>query len=173
MAYSIQSELLAGVQSATMSGNTITLASGERITFSPHESNPSVVYAEWNGTKTPIHIRTDDSNTVYLSVNGYTYPLTVMNEREQRFAALLKETATATSGVMKVPAPMPGLIKSVLAKNGQHVKKNEKLFVLEAMKMENDIKSPAEGIIANLTVQAGTAVEKSFLLCVIEPLKQA
>ncbi len=141
------------------------------MTFVPHESQPSVVYAEWNGTRTPLHIRTDDTNTVYLSVNGYTYPLTVMNEREQRFAMLLKETATATSGMMKVPAPMPGLIKSVLVVNGQHVKKNEKLFVLEAMKMENDIKSPAEGVITNLTVQSGTAVEKSFLLCVIEPLK--
>jgi biotin carboxyl carrier protein len=69
---------------------------------------------------------------------------------------------------MKVVAPMPGLLKSLNVKQGQRVKKGERLFILEAMKMENEIKSPMEGIVGVVQATAGTAVEKNFLLCMIE-----
>jgi biotin carboxyl carrier protein len=62
---------------------------------------------------------------------------------------------------------MPGLIKKVHVTVGQTVKKGEKLFVLEAMKMENDIKSPIAGVVEKISVEDGAAVEKSALLCTI------
>lgn len=49
------------------------------------------------------------------------------------------------------------------------VKKGDTLFTLEAMKMENAIKSPIAGTIQHLTAQEGIAVEKGTLLCVVEP----
>jgi biotin carboxyl carrier protein len=173
MSYTIHSDFLHTPTTASLHNTVVTLANGEDIVFTPHEHDPHVVYAEYRGTKTLVHIRADDAHTIYLSVNGYAYPFVVQNEREQRIATLLKETATSKSGNMKVPAPMPGLIKSIMVKNGQVVKKNERLFVLEAMKMENDIKSPTEGIITGLSIEPGIAVEKNFLLCMIEAKKSS
>jgi biotin carboxyl carrier protein len=158
---------------ASSSRRTITLSNGESFHFEATEQDAAegagtVFYVVQDGKRTPIVATLDGSNTIKLSLNGYTYTLDVHSERDQYFQRLLRDTATASSGMMKVAAPMPGLLKAVVVENGQHVKKGERLFILEAMKMENDIKSPTDGVIAGLSAAAGTPVEKGFLLCTIE-----
>jgi biotin carboxyl carrier protein len=59
---------------------------------------------------------------------------------------------------------MPGMVLNVLVNEGQTVKKGDALLVLEAMKMENILKSPAEGTIKKITAVKGTAVEKNQIL---------
>ena len=63
---------------------------------------------------------------------------------------------------------MPGLILEILVSKGQEVKENESLLILEAMKMENVIVSPREGIIKSITVGKGDAVVKNQLLLEFE-----
>ena len=63
-----------------------------------------------------------------------------------------------------IDAPMPGAILDVSVKEGDEVKKGDKLIVLEAMKMENVIKSPIDATITAVYVQAGDNVEKNFRL---------
>jgi biotin carboxyl carrier protein len=63
-----------------------------------------------------------------------------------------------------IKAPMPGLILEITIKVGQEVKENDPLLVLEAMKMENSITSPRDGIIKSISAQKGDAVEKNQLL---------
>jgi biotin carboxyl carrier protein len=138
------------------------------MTFERDENNQAMFYLVHNGVRRPIVVVRDEETDVKLSVNGYTYNVEALSERDKHFQYLLKETATTASSSMKVVAPMPGLLKSVNVKTGQHVKKGERLFILEAMKMENDIKSPMEGIVGNLNATPGTAVEKNFLRCMIE-----
>ncbi|MBR5295012.1 MAG: biotin/lipoyl-binding protein, partial [Clostridia bacterium] len=67
----------------------------------------------------------------------------------------------------KVNAPMPGTILAVNVSAGQNVKKGDVLFILEAMKMENEIMSPADGVIGAVAVTKGAAVESGALLCTI------
>lgn len=57
-----------------------------------------------------------------------------------------------------LPAPMPGTILSVVVKEGQSVRKNEVLLILEAMKMENEIVAHHDGVIAGVYVQKGSIV---------------
>ena len=65
-----------------------------------------------------------------------------------------------------INAPMPGLILDILVKEGEEVKKGTKLFVLEAMKMENIIKSPQDGKISSIKVAIGDSVEKNNTIMV-------
>ena len=65
-------------------------------------------------------------------------------------------------------AEMQGTIMETMTKQGKKVKKGESLFVLEAMKMENVITSPIDGVIKTYNVQKGQAVKKGDLLVEIE-----
>ena len=63
---------------------------------------------------------------------------------------------------------MPGLILKVRKKTGESVEQGESVMILEAMKMENDLKAPNSGIISNIEVNEGSAVEKGAILFSIE-----
>jgi biotin carboxyl carrier protein len=68
--------------------------------------------------------------------------------------------------VKEVKAPMPGMVLRVEVVPGQEVQEGDPLLVLEAMKMENNLKSPASGTIKSVHVEAGKAVEKGAVLVV-------
>jgi len=70
--------------------------------------------------------------------------------------------------IKKITAPMPGLIVRVNRQVGDNVKKGEALVVMEAMKMENDIKAPLAGTIKTINISAGQSVEKGHLLVEFE-----
>ena len=67
----------------------------------------------------------------------------------------------------KVSAPMPGTILAVNVSNGSAVKKGDVLFILEAMKMENEIMAPCDGTANSVSVIKGATVESGALLCTI------
>lgn len=67
----------------------------------------------------------------------------------------------------KVPAPMPGNILAVNVSVGQAVKRGEVLFILEAMKMENEIVAPTDGTVKQILVQKGATVDTDEVLAVI------
>ena len=75
--------------------------------------------------------------------------------------------AAAPAGGEKVCAPMPGTILDVKVQNGASVKKGQVLFILEAMKMENEIMAPCSGTIVSVNTSKGSSVESGSLLCVI------
>ena len=72
--------------------------------------------------------------------------------------------ATGAAGAVSVKAPMPGNIMKVNCTVGASVKKGDVLVVLEAMKMENDICAPADGVVASVEVAKGATVETDALL---------
>ena len=63
---------------------------------------------------------------------------------------------------------MPGKIVKVMKKEGEKVTKGETVLILEAMKMENEIKSGADGIVKSINVKEGQALEAGFLMVEIE-----
>ena len=64
--------------------------------------------------------------------------------------------------------PMPGNILAVNVTAGQAVKKGDVLMVLEAMKMENEIMCPRDGVVASVNTSKGASVESGTLLCVLQ-----
>ncbi|MCD7774400.1 MAG: biotin/lipoyl-binding protein [Clostridiales bacterium] len=93
-------------------------------------------------------------------------PAAVSAAPVQTAAPAAAPAAPVGDGV-KVLAPMPGNILSVNITNGQAVKKGEVLFILEAMKMENDIVAPEDGTVKQILVQKGAAVDTDAVLALI------
>ncbi len=73
--------------------------------------------------------------------------------------------AAAPAGAETVKAPMPGNILEVRVSDGQAVQAGDILFILEAMKMENEIMAPAAGTVSGVSVQKGSAVATGAVLC--------
>jgi pyruvate carboxylase subunit B len=69
---------------------------------------------------------------------------------------------------LTVSAPMPGLVVRLEVAVGDHVKAGQGVIVVEAMKMENELKAPADGVVSRIEVEAGQAVEKGSVLLVLE-----
>ena len=81
-------------------------------------------------------------------------------------AAAPAPVAVAGDGV-KVTAPMPGNILNVNVTSGQAVKKGDVMFILEAMKMENEIVAPEDGTVKQILAQKGATVDTDEVLAVI------
>jgi len=104
------------------------------------------------------------SDLFRVLIRGYHYEVTVRTALQERVFKLLESSAGVHHHHMNVKAPMPGLILKVRKKVGEQVELGESVIILEAMKMENDLKSPASGIIENICVTEGSAVEKGVIL---------
>ena len=109
-------------------------------------------------------------------VNGVSYEveLEAMDSASAASAPAAKPAAapapaaapvSAPAGGQNVTAPMPGNILDVKVAAGQAVKAGQILFILEAMKMENEILAPADGTVGTVAVTKGQAVETGALLC--------
>jgi biotin carboxyl carrier protein len=97
-------------------------------------------------------------------------PAAVENRRETQ-SQVMTSTAPGkqafAGGGKSVTSPMPGKIIAVKCSKGQTVKKGDVLIILEAMKMEQEIKAKADGTVSEIKVTAGTAVQKDDELIVI------
>lgn len=79
-----------------------------------------------------------------------------------------KKEITVSAGQEVVEAPMPGNIWKVLVKEGDNVKAGDILLILEAMKMENEILAPRDGVVVSMNTTEGTTVNTGDKLVVIE-----
>ena len=119
--------------------------------------------------------------TYNITVNGVTYTVEVEEvsagaapvaapvaaPAAPKAAPAAPKAAPKTSGAagaVAVKAPMPGNIMKVNCKAGASVKKGDVLMVLEAMKMENDICAPQDGVVASVEVAQGATVETDAIL---------
>lgn len=103
-----------------------------------------------------------------VQVDGRSWSVEVVDERTQRIRAMAP-AGSVRDGAGLVKAPMPGLVLRWEVEEGQSVQPGSALVVLEAMKMENQIRAPGGGIVRHILVQSGTAVEKGTPLLEIGP----
>jgi len=104
-----------------------------------------------------------EEKTASIKVNGHTYNIAI----KDRFDDLLHQLGLdnlQSAKVAELKAPMPGLVLSILVKEGDEIKKGDNLLVLEAMKMENIIKSPADVTIKSIKIKPSDKVEKNQVL---------
>ncbi|HEX9062696.1 MAG TPA: biotin/lipoyl-containing protein [Clostridia bacterium] len=78
-----------------------------------------------------------------------------------------KQNDSVPAGASVINAPMPGTILKVNVSKGDSVKKGQVLLILEAMKMENEIKAASDGIVESVNVEKGSSVKVGDLLVAI------
>ena len=102
-----------------------------------------------------------------VTIDQHTNIVTIKDEQQlllEKFGFSSKEKIQTG----EIFAQIPGLISQIFVSVGDTVNLGDKLFILEAMKMENEIDSPLSGIVKNISVKSGIAVEKDALIMEIE-----
>jgi acetyl/propionyl-CoA carboxylase alpha subunit len=98
-----------------------------------------------------------------LRVDGYRFDVDALDERTRTIRDLTAASAAST-GPAPLVAPMPGLVVRVNVQPGDAVVAGQALVVMEAMKMENELRAPSAGTVRTVLVQPGVAVEKGATL---------
>lgn len=98
-----------------------------------------------------------------LKVNGTIYESEVVDKFDELLKSLGMEKAGAGK-VNELKAPMPGLVLEIAIKPGDELKKGDRVLVLEAMKMENVIKAPADVTVTSVEVETGKTVDKNQVM---------
>ena len=101
--------------------------------------------------------------TAEIKVNNNIYTVSAKDE----FDVLLDKLGLSSGDsakISEIKAPMPGLVLKVFVNSGEEIKKGDNLFTLEAMKMENIIKAPADVTVKAVKIKPGDKVEKGQVL---------
>ena len=143
------------------------LVDGEPVPYSFEQVADGYYTLLLEGTSYSLVLESGPGEGVRVHLAGRQLEVQVKDERAlllERFG--LKEAGKAAQRT--VHAPMPGLVLRVLVEPGQTVQEGDGLLVLEAMKMENELRAPADGAIAAVHVAPGDAVGKNELLVEFE-----
>jgi biotin carboxyl carrier protein len=112
-----------------------------------------------------VTIAADATGQLAVGINGL--PLSVTVNGRRRWAR--KEDGAAGGGPQRLLAPMPGKIVRLLARVGATVQPRQPLVVVEAMKMENELRATRHGVVSELLVHEGQSVDAGALLLVVAP----
>ena len=104
-----------------------------------------------------------NTKTFTIRVNGHIQQVELKDQYDRLLHELGMDKQVA-GVVNEIRAPMPGMVLSVLVKENDEIKKGDPLLVLEAMKMENVLKSPGNGTIKKINIKEKQAVEKNQVL---------
>ncbi|MDR0763945.1 MAG: biotin/lipoyl-binding protein [Bacteroidales bacterium] len=144
-----------------------------------------------HGNTYQTEITNIDGSILNIEVNGTPYEVTVDKEIKQPVTVVSPAALAAAStkpvvnttpipdvsnikpssaslGSGDIKSPLPGTVINILVKEGDAVKKGQKVMVLEAMKMENNIDAEMDGVVKSIKVRQGDAVMEGDTLLIIE-----
>lgn len=115
-----------------------------------------------------IYLKRIAENRLEVWIKHYVVQVDLSDERDRLLARYGRQDA-ALASLVTLRAPMPGIVTSIRVKPGESIESGSRLLILEAMKMENEIRSPSAGKIKSILVGETTPVEKGQSLLTIEP----
>jgi biotin carboxyl carrier protein len=144
-------------------GDLVTVAGSTRAASLRPVPGTSTRQLLIEGHPTTLTMRSAGRGQWSVEIGGDRWEVEVMDERTRHIRSLTAGTERKRGPVI-LRAPMPGLVVRVLVEPGQEVAAGAGLVVLEAMKMENELKAPAAATVGAVRAQAGQAVEKGQVL---------
>ncbi len=158
----------------------LTVTVNENLVFSIENKQSEILV---NGRKTDFDLKQIDNKRIHIIKDNVSYEAEVISFNRGDKSGTLKVNSNVYEFSIKTPydellhqlgidylsasritelkAPMPGLVLKILVNEGLQVKKGENLLILEAMKMENIIKSPGDLTIDKIKIKPGDKVEKN------------
>ena len=100
-----------------------------------------------------------------VNIHGRCYSITIVDQKRLRSG---QNSDRHHHGVAEILAPMPGKVVRVQTETGATVEKGVGLVVVEAMKMQNEMKSPRDGVVVSIKVKPGDTVNAGDVLAVVE-----
>lgn len=143
------------------------LINGEPITVDLTAiGTPELYSILYGGRSYDLLVQSERSNYT-ITFRSEQYVIQVEDERTRRLN-LGRQAPALPQGELPIRAPISGLIVKVLVEPGDSVEDGQPLVILEAMKMENEIRSLRAGVIKSVAVAAGKRVEQNEVLLVLE-----
>ena len=142
------------------------IVDGEAKSFTFEVLREGYVSLIVEGRSVPVSVEPAGEGTMRVTIAGQRTEVQVKDERDLLVDEFGLGDEQAAGGVVR--APMPGLVLDILVEEGDEVEAEQGLLVLEAMKMENELKAPSGGVVAAIHVEDGEAVDKEDLLIEIE-----
>ena len=145
------------------SKDNVLLINGKEQKYSINKIESNHFLLQVDHKNYDLFVISKDENFLELSINGHIMNVRVKDHIAQILEQLGMDMDLAEE-INELIAPMPGAIIDISVKEGDEVKQGHSLLILEAMKMENIIKSPTDGTIQKLHVEKGNNVEKNQVL---------
>ena len=152
----------------------ISVSENSKITIDNKEYSYDLIHLD--GHNYLIKLNDKILEVIVIKIENGNYSVSIKDKNfEVIVRSLLQEKANELLGnkssahhKTEVKAPMPGMILKIKKNAGELISQGETIIILEAMKMENDLRAPNSGLIKNIFVKEGTAVEKGASLFTIE-----
>lgn len=143
------------------------LVNGEVVDVDLRQSGAPELYSLlFNGRSYEMLIEADRFS-YGVTLRGERFEVQVEDERTRRLNEGRK-MPTLPDGELAVTAPIPGLVVKVLVAPGDVIQEEQPLVILEAMKMENEIRARRGGVVKKVEVSAGQRIEQNGILLVLE-----
>ena len=150
----------------------VLIHEGTRETANPRVLEVDAVHLQGNAVSVlvgqrsaRVDVEPSRDGQLAVLVGEKVFPLEILDERRLR---MRKATGKfSLDGPQRIDSPMPGKVVRVAVKLGDEVTEGQSLIVVEAMKMENELKSPKAGKVLELHAVEGAAVESGAKLVVI------
>lgn len=135
------------------------------IEFRETEPDSYLFFLNTNVHECRVSARAAAKGAFDVSIRGRSYPVTIVDPKRLRSG---QNTDRHHHGAAEILAPMPGKVVRVQLEIGATVEKGTGVVVVEAMKMQNEMKSPREGVVVSINVKPGDTVNAGDVLAVIE-----
>lgn len=137
---------------------------GRAVDADAFEIAPGIFSILLNGKSYEVRVTPTPAGGLTLQTAHQEFTAEVIDPRAWRGR---RHGALEAEGRQQILAPMPGKIIRVLVQTGEKVQAGQGLLVVEAMKMQNEIRSPKSGTVERLLVQEGQPVNAGEVLCVV------
>lgn len=140
--------------------------SSEELRIDLRSPKPGIYSLIVDGRSYDVHVDEDDRDEESLAVHllSRVVRARAADSRKRRVAM----SGAGPDGVVRITAPIPGRVVKILTPEGTAVKRGDGIIVLEAMKMENELKAPRDGTVGSVPVEEGQGVQGGALLATIE-----
>lgn len=142
---------------------TFQLIDADNITLNDSEVNNQIILDNNKSKLVSVKGVDHELKRYQIQIDGRIYHVQISDEVDQQILTMNLKSKRSNQ-LKELRAPMPGLVRQVNVQAGDQVDAGDSLFILEAMKMENLLKSPVNGKVSDVFVKPGESVEKNQIL---------